>query len=267
MLLFKIIITIFLIDYSSSTSIYIPILNETSIDLHIIYVNEMCSRREVICKKNGTYICAMKLINNITTYKEYQNSCYLFMSNICEHIGNEYFIVTSGTCQQYLKSRRNEKNEKINSTTANSTYGATESFLRLGKSTTKFTTKPTSIYDIDTAYDNHICPLSCPDTYSPVCLSVNRGFGKYFKFFTFINHCYGDVYYCKNWEDFSPPPDEEFEMVNSSPLGWSYCGASRYLQFARFSEVASSMGHYGWLAGDQRYSHIMAPGERSPGYG
>ncbi|KAM3955056.1 uncharacterized protein ACR2FA_011067 [Aphomia sociella] len=130
------------------------------------------------------------------------------------------------------------------------------------------TTKIPSIYDIDTAFDNHVCPLSCPDTYSPICLSVNRGYGKYFKFFTFMNHCYGDVYYCKNWEGkFLPTPDEDVEMVNSSPLGWSYCGASRYLQFTRFSEVASSMGHYGWLAGDQRYSHIMEPNERIPGFG
>ena len=57
-----------------------------------------------------------------------------------------------------------------------------------------------SLYDIDTSFDYHICPHSCPNTYSPVCVNVNRGFGKYFKMLTFINHCSADVYYCKFWK-------------------------------------------------------------------
>ncbi|XP_052748337.1 uncharacterized protein LOC113510348 [Galleria mellonella] len=252
----------FLITKSCSTSIYVEIpKNDTLKELHVKYLNEICSRQNVICKKNDTYICAMKKVNEVSKYKDFKNSCYLFMSNICENAGNEYFIVRSGTCKEYLNSRRNVIQKGHNTLTANNTN--TKAYTRAGNQTAK----PTTIYEIDTAYDHHICPLTCPDTYSPICLSVNRGFGKYFKFFTFMNHCYGDVYYCKNWEDFSPPPDEDAEMVNSSPLGWSYCGSSRYLQFARFSEVASSMGHYGWLAGDQRYSHIMEPQERMPGYG
>ncbi|KAI8431416.1 hypothetical protein MSG28_015938 [Choristoneura fumiferana] len=41
----------------------------------------------------------------------------------------------------------------------------------------------------------------------------------------------------------------------------------RYMNFATFAESASSMGHYGWLMGDQKPSHIMEPYERVPGFG
>ncbi|CAG9577542.1 unnamed protein product [Danaus chrysippus] len=92
-----------------------------------------------------------------------------------------------------------------------------DNILRDGKST---------LYEIDTAFDYHNCPLSCPDVYSPVCITVNRGHGMYYKFFTFVNHCEGDLYYCKNWREFSPPPDED-ELVRSSPLSWSFCAANR----------------------------------------
>ncbi|RVE40597.1 hypothetical protein evm_014753 [Chilo suppressalis] len=129
------------------------------------------------------------------------------------------------------------------------------------KTTTKFR------YEIDETFDDHKCPYFCPNAYSPVCMSVNRGEGKYFKYFTFINHCYADMYYCKHYHELGPAPTRDYEDVQVSPLGWSFCGAFRYLQFARYSEVLSSMGHYGWLAGDYRYSHIMEPHQRMPGYG
>ncbi|CAG4974261.1 unnamed protein product [Colias eurytheme] len=123
-----------------------------------------------------------------------------------------------------------------------------------------------TLYDIETAFDYHTCPYSCPNAYDPVCVAVNRGHGLYFKFYTFVNHCAGDLYYCKHWQEFSPPPDEG-EMVKSSPLSWSLCAAYKYIQFARFGEVTSSMGYYGWLAGDHKYSHILEPHERISGYG
>ncbi|CAB3258151.1 unnamed protein product [Arctia plantaginis] len=62
--------------------------------------------------------------------------------------------------------------------------------------------------------------------------------------------------------EFTQPPGEEYAedpgaYVLSSPLDWSFCGAYKYLQFARFAESASSMAHYGWLRGNDRYSHII----------
>ncbi|XP_060808098.1 uncharacterized protein LOC106133669 [Amyelois transitella] len=206
---------------------------------------------------------------------------------------NEYHIVASGKCDTHIKTRRNEgsqaennsqstteRNDEVISestlntesiddneaTTAETTdvVNITKSILRNAKKTT---TKFVPLYEVDTAFDDHTCPLSCPEIYSPVCVSANRGNGLYFKFWTFVNHCSGDLYYCKNPDEFAPPPDESEEDVNASKLGWSYCGASRYLQFARFSESASSLGYYGWLSGKQKYSHIMEPYERKPGYG
>ncbi|CAK1554250.1 unnamed protein product [Leptosia nina] len=190
-------------------------------------------------------------------------------------LGNKYSIVVSGTCNDYLKSRRKGP---ISAPIVNSGNKTTDGVTRVNSST-KVTVKSikknlraraettlSTLYDIETAYDYHVCPLSCPNTYDPVCVAVNRGHGLYFKFYTFVNHCAGDLYYCKHWQEFSPPPDEG-ELVKSSPLSWSYCAANKYIQYARFSEVTSSMGYYGWLAGDHKYSHIMEPHERIKGYG
>ncbi|XP_026325506.1 cylicin-2-like [Hyposmocoma kahamanoa] len=127
------------------------------------------------------------------------------------------------------------------------------------------------IYDIEETFDGRICPLDCPKAYNPVCITANRGYGLYLKYLTFVNQCTAYQYYCKNWRIFGPPPksvaEEEEENVDASPLSWSFCGSSRYLSFARFAEVASSMGYYGWLAGDYKATHIMEPRERIPGYG
>uniref|UniRef100_A0A2A4JQ80 Uncharacterized protein n=1 Tax=Heliothis virescens TaxID=7102 RepID=A0A2A4JQ80_HELVI len=192
---------------------------------------------------------------------------------MCDHPEEEYYIVTSGTCEEHFKTRRSDESDvhytvvanttEINGTEA--TFGdgnADDELLRKGD-------KPFSpLYEVEDAFDGHLCPFSCPDVYSPVCITANRGYGKYMKFFTFINHCLGDLYYCKNHEEFAPPKDElEEELVQDSPLSWSYCASYRYLTFARFSEQLSSMGHYGWLAGDYKYSHIMSPEERQAALG
>ncbi|XP_037292374.1 uncharacterized protein LOC115447706 isoform X2 [Manduca sexta] len=217
----------------------LPKINITQFNstLHLSFghIKRICKNSDVICKSNDSSICSVRYDKDGSSYKDFENTCYLFMSNMCNSPGFEYSIISSGTCEQYFNARRTEMTAKQ----ANQTVS-----LDGSNTTTKLST----------------------DIYSPICVSANRGFGKYFKFFTFVNHCAGDLYYCKHWEEFSPPPDED-EKVSSSPLSWSYCGASRYLQFARFAEVASSMGHYGWLAGDYRYSHIMEPHERAPGFG
>ncbi|XP_028157182.1 uncharacterized protein LOC114350541 [Ostrinia furnacalis] len=274
------------------------------------HINAICNNRIDICSSNNTKICAIRVKDKKEEYRNFKNSCFLFLSNMCDNPGEgkylllyfkfdfnnvtgvisialqdfekiilhlcwilknqEYHIIEDDTCEVYLETRRiRRRNSKLNTTsspsnaTKNATFPThTSPTLNLRSGTTV-----SILYDIDTAFDYHVCPLSCPETYSPVCVSANRGAGKYFKLLTFVNHCQGDVYYCKHFDEFAPPPDEEEENVNSSPLSWSYCGAYRYMQFARFSEVLSSMGHYGWLAGDERYSAILAPEQRRPGYG
>ncbi|XP_014355984.2 uncharacterized protein LOC106708897 [Papilio machaon] len=222
------------------------------------HVKKRCASTDNICKSNNVIVCGIRIVDGETQHKDFKNSCYMFMSNMCKYPGQEFYIVSSGTCEKYLDSRRNSADKLL--PVKNITLNVTDNKQSLRSS--KFST----LYDIDSAFDYHPCPLSCPETYAPVCVSVNRGFGKYFKFYTFVNHCSGDLYYCKHWQEFSPPPNED-ENVVSSNLGWSFCGSSRYLQFARFSEVSSSMGHYGWLAGNYKYSHIMEPHERMEGYG
>ncbi|XP_075990006.1 uncharacterized protein LOC142985611 [Anticarsia gemmatalis] len=236
-------------------------------------VLKFCEVRDVTCSSNNSDVCAFRFVNKSKSFKTFKNVCFLFMSNMCDYPGDEYHILHGGTCEDYLAQRRNteiivqpddndnnvtEYENSFNSTEVNVTEAPS---LRHGE-----TTEFSHLYDIDSAFDYHDCPPSCTNDYAPVCVNINRGFGKYFKMMSFVNHCMADLYYCQNWREFKPPPNEE-ETVRASPLGWSFCGASRYLQFARFAEVTSSMGHYGWLAGNHRYSHIMEPHERIPGYG
>ncbi|XP_045456235.1 uncharacterized protein LOC123666071 [Melitaea cinxia] len=245
--------------------------NRYEIDTHLNFehIRKICYNSVTICKSNDSNICAMRLYNNETDYKDFENSCFLFINNMCQDYGKEFSIVSAGLCSDYLKIRRNF--DMNNKTVATNSHNSTSTISSTSKNVT---TKPvmraettfSTVYEIDTAFDYHICPFSCPNVYSPVCIGVNRGHGMYYKFFTFVNHCAGDLYYCKNWREFSPPPDED-EMVKSSPLSWSYCAANRYIQFARFTEMTSSMGHYGWLAGDFKPTHIVEPHERMPGYG
>ncbi|XP_030030760.2 uncharacterized protein LOC115447706 isoform X1 [Manduca sexta] len=249
----------------------LPKINITQFNstLHLSFghIKRICKNSDVICKSNDSSICSVRYDKDGSSYKDFENTCYLFMSNMCNSPGFEYSIISSGTCEQYFNARRTEMTAKqANQTVSLDGSNTTTKLSTVNSLRSKQETTFSTLYEVETAFDFHICPYSCPDIYSPICVSANRGFGKYFKFFTFVNHCAGDLYYCKHWEEFSPPPDED-EKVSSSPLSWSYCGASRYLQFARFAEVASSMGHYGWLAGDYRYSHIMEPHERAPGFG
>ncbi|VVC98838.1 unnamed protein product [Leptidea sinapis] len=124
-----------------------------------------CANTDFICKSNSTNICATRILNGNVEYKDFLNSCYLFMSNMCNYSNHEF-----------IATRRNIEPEK--NTTAKPNNPA-----------------EVPLYDIDTAFDFHLCPLSCPDVYNPVCVGVNRGHGLYFKFFTFVNHCAGDLYY------------------------------------------------------------------------
>ncbi|XP_047522925.1 uncharacterized protein LOC125061496 [Pieris napi] len=235
-------------------------------------VRAVCSKVDVICKSNSSNVCAVRLTQEIMDYRDFENTCFLYMTNMCDNPAQEYAIVVSGSCSEFLNIRRSNvinapivKKAERNST-IKFQFNTTQQrkgfkHLRAHPETTWST-----LYDIETAFDYHLCPMSCPNTYDPVCVAVNRGHGLYFKFYTFVNHCAGDLYYCKHWEEFSPPPDEG-ELVKSSPLSWSYCASNKYIQYARFSEVTSSMGYYGWLAGDYKYSHIMEPHERIPGHG
>ncbi|XP_047542773.1 uncharacterized protein LOC125075182 [Vanessa atalanta] len=245
------------IDTNSS-----KIAGNYDIDAHLNFehVRNICSNSVPICKSNDSNICATRFINEKMEYKDFENSCFLFINNMCHNYGKEFSIITTGRCSDYFKYRRSDLKKNKNNVKTSTIFLVTKKQIKRSETTIS------PLYEIDTAFDFHICPLSCPNVYSPVCVGVNRGHGLYYKFYTFVNHCSGDLYYCKNWREFSPPPDEE-EMVKSSPLSWSYCAANRYIQFARFTEMTSSMGHYGWLAGDHSPTHIVEPHERIPGYG
>ncbi|CAK1592640.1 unnamed protein product [Parnassius mnemosyne] len=240
---------------TKSVEIKLPEIKEDSaVDSHLNYahIKLMCLNRDKICRNDGTNLCAVRFVDKNKQYKDFENACYLFYNNMCENPGKEFAIVTSGSCEQYNNSRRN--------TLRNGPVADAKN----GTSTAK--TTMSTLYSIVTAFDQHVCPLSCPDIYNPVCVNVNRRLGKYAKLLHFVNHCAGDVYYCKHQEEFSPAPQND-EKVETSLLSWSYCGSIRYLQLARFSEMTSSMGHYGWLSGNYKYSHIMEPHERMKGYG
>ncbi|KAL0808803.1 hypothetical protein ABMA28_012481 [Loxostege sticticalis] len=252
------------------------------------HIKAICNDRSKICKSNDTRICALRILNETKEFKDFENSCFLFLSNMCDTPGEgkllcrpkfpEYNILEGGTCAVYHESRRQMKvMELVNATTvatttavANSTGNATlypnttSSPLRaILRASTAFS----KMYEIDTGPDGHVCPLACPDTYNPVCMTANRAYGgKSVKLYSFVNHCKADLYYCKHFEDFGPPPDE-LEDVEISHQSWSGCAAFRYMQFARFSEVLSSMGHYGWLVGDDRYSRIIPHHQRRPDVG
>ncbi|XP_050360300.1 uncharacterized protein LOC126780081 isoform X2 [Nymphalis io] len=222
------------IDLSKSAGKY-------DIDAHLNFehVKNICSNSVAICKSNDSNVCATRLYNDKMEYEDYENSCFLFINNMCHNYGNEFSIISTGSCSDYFKYRRSDvtedkKNIKtasdktmtvVISNTTSSSSSATPTSEVTKKPIKRSETTMSTLYDIDTAFDFHMCPLSCPNVYSPVCVGVNRGYGLYYKFYTFVNHCSGDLYYCKNWREFSPPPDEE-EMVKSSPLSWSYCAAN-----------------------------------------
>ncbi|KAF9421736.1 hypothetical protein HW555_002417 [Spodoptera exigua] len=180
----------------------------------------------------------------------------------------EYLIISTGTCNEYLSLRRsaettvapkNATGQFSNGThgSGNISYTATEAALRQAETT----------YFVDEAFDGHPCPYVCTDFYSPCCLIINFDLGKYFKMLTFMNHCLADLYYCKNYLDLELPPGADQPGVRGSSLCWNHCSAIKYVEFSVFAEDLSSMGHYGWLHGDYKFSHIMEPHERTPGFG
>ncbi|KPJ00396.1 hypothetical protein RR46_06986 [Papilio xuthus] len=53
------------------------------------------------------------MVDGETQHKDFENSCYLFMSNMCKYPGQEFYIVSSGTCEKYFDSRRNSANQLL----------------------------------------------------------------------------------------------------------------------------------------------------------
>ncbi|KAI5632205.1 hypothetical protein NE865_15076 [Phthorimaea operculella] len=143
------------------------------------------------------------------------------------------------------------------------------------KATTKLTLKSKwkNLYK-STDYLRRPCPLTCPNVYEPHCVTINRQKGMYYKQFSFVNECQARIFSCMHPEEFDAPPHDSDESEENkkaeykvSKLGWAYCADTRYIQFARMSESASSLAHYGWLDGTYRARHILTPKERRPGYG
>ncbi|XP_026747897.1 uncharacterized protein LOC113508917 [Trichoplusia ni] len=336
-------------------------------------IQNHCKRRNETCTSNETNICAVKVVNNERFYKDFLNSCFLFMSNMCDHPEEEYFIISSGSCKEFFATKPLDEDEGTTVNARQSTTpginGASENFgptvtetkgttegpgdkgtvkkgynsatrtsstariLRMfasrrleddetateaGETTTDGeeatvnneevtetesaattaddgTTKKahenttrrhgtgpalrafsySRLYEVEYSHDGHVCPHSCTSHYLPVCVNVNKWEGKHFRLYLFLNHCISDKYYCMHWRDFQPiksptttvADEDEDSHIVMSHLGWSFCGSHRYIQFARFSEVLSTMNSYGWLSGNYRYSQILRPGQIKPGFG
>ncbi|XP_022833977.1 uncharacterized protein LOC111361802 [Spodoptera litura] len=113
--------------------------------------------------------------------------------------------------------------------------------------------------------DSHICQPRCPDIYSPVCIVLNNENGKYYKVLYFVNHCEADRYLCDFWADFPVPSSEDAADIKYSNLDWTFCGTQEYMRFVIFSQNLSSMDHYGWLKGSQKYNRILKSHERGSG--
>lgn len=46
-----------------------------------------CLNTDKICKGGGVDVCAVKMAAGGRRYAHFENSCYLFMSNMCDHPG------------------------------------------------------------------------------------------------------------------------------------------------------------------------------------
>lgn len=57
------------------------------------HVQKVCGSRDNICKSNITNVCAMRILNEITEYMDFENECYLFLSNMCDQPGEGRFLL------------------------------------------------------------------------------------------------------------------------------------------------------------------------------
>ncbi|XP_041983711.1 uncharacterized protein LOC121736528 [Aricia agestis] len=225
-------------------------------------VENLCENRESICRDAGIRVCAKRIKNSTTEYKEFSNACFLFMGNLCEYSDYEFAIVRSGRCRP-TETRRIYTVDFAQTTTLRKFY---KTIVPI------FNDTPTTIYEILTAIDGHPCPLSCPSTYEPWCIFANPN-DKYVKIYKFANHCAMDLYYCKNWNEFEPPDElldkdpDAYTSTDQSALKTTGCASQRFYYYFHFAEIASSLQRHGFLEGNQRYNKILRPYERNPAFG
>ncbi|XP_050556523.1 uncharacterized protein LOC126911754 isoform X3 [Spodoptera frugiperda] len=256
-----------------------PELNATVSDgkshLKSDILKNICMSRDLVCKSNHTNVCAARNKEDKLHYKDFENSCYLFFSNICEYANEEYYITAAGNCTAHLDSRRHIQAASRPRSTARPVTNATKTVsngnrtvVSPGSNGTGLRQQgpPAEIPDhVERSTDNHVCPRGCAELYRPMCMLVNRMRGKYFKVYYFLNHCEADRFVCAKYDEFEIEPGAEYAEVHMSKLDWAFCGHTEYINFAIFAESAASMGHYGWLQGKQRFSHIMDPHQRHLG--
>lgn len=60
--------------------------NSTS-HLQYDHVKGICTNRDVICKVNNTNVCTVRKVNDTYEFKDFVNSCYLSLSNMCDYPG------------------------------------------------------------------------------------------------------------------------------------------------------------------------------------
>lgn len=73
--------------YKIPTEFNLTDLNVTS-HLQIEFVQKICNKRDSMCKSNDTKVCAVRKINETYEFKDFDNPCYLFLSNMCDYSVN-----------------------------------------------------------------------------------------------------------------------------------------------------------------------------------
>lgn len=69
-------------------------MNDVNMTAHLNSprVQQICKSRDSICKSNNTNLCSMRIVNGIEEYKDFENECYLFLSNMCDQPGQGIFL-------------------------------------------------------------------------------------------------------------------------------------------------------------------------------
>ncbi|KAJ8704837.1 hypothetical protein PYW08_012157 [Mythimna loreyi] len=256
------------VTFLCTTETYNATENDTDVRSHLKLeiIQKYCTHRDAACEANKVKICAVRMVNESKHYKDFLNDCYLFLSNMCDYPGEEYYLVSDTSCEKYLARRRSNTTTTTNSTKPKSAHR--KKSVKVHKGLRNGGNEDESSDEDHQAYDGHWCPTTCPDAYNPECMIINRqAGGKDLRMYYFNNHCLADAYYCTYWETLPKPDDEDSPEVRHSPISWTSCASSRFIQFSRFAEAASSMAHYGWLAGPYKATHIVEPHQRIPGFG